>query len=91
MIGKSYGYVIFDNGCCVIASDKENVIAYIQNRLLENSHRIAFVKSCIIDEGYPKANYSDDFMKNFIRDKLIQEPYYFDCYIYYTEAPFIEN
>ena len=88
---KFYGYVVFDDdGSCVMTLNREKAIGYIQEKLLENTHRIEFVKSRIIDEGYPKANYSDDFMKDFIRDMLIQEPYYFDV-IYYVEVPFIEN
>jgi hypothetical protein len=90
MIGKSYGYVIFDDDYCTIALTQENAIKYIQNKLLEKTFWIEYVKGRIIDEGYPKANYSDDFIKDFIRDMLIQDPYYFET-IYYSEVPLIED
>lgn len=89
MVGKSYGYVIFDDDYCATALNKESAIKHIQERLLENENRKKFVKSRIIDEGYPKTNYSDDFMKDFIHDMLIRDPYYFDV-IFYTEVPCIE-
>ena len=90
MINKSYGYVIFDDDYCTIALTQENAIKYIQNKLLEKTLWIEYVKGRIIDEGYPKADYSDDFMKDFIRDMLIQDPYYFET-IYYSEVPLIED